>query len=396
MEIVKRILYRLWRWEHLGICLLLLATLAMHFSIINTPNQYVLDEEHYIQDARNILQGGETLRPEHAPLGKDFIVGGLFIFGDNMLGWRFFPIICGTLSILLFYLICRRLNMPKWATLSATFLLTFENMSFVQASIAMLDIFYATFMLACFWLYLRYDYPFAILAGTLSALVKLSGALALPVIALHWLLVRRDRLWHFVSSAALAPLSFVLLMILFDMVPFHRLVNPFSRIQTILSMSGSLTFANTSHPYATRPWDWLIHPDIMPYFYGPNYMGAISFTIWALIIPTAIYMIVRAIKGNQAALFGSLWFAFIYLIWIPADLITDRITYVYYFYPAVGAICLGLGLGMGQLVDIWQQRQEGKLRWVAISAVGVFLLLHLASFILLSPFSPLPMPPFLE
>jgi predicted membrane-bound dolichyl-phosphate-mannose-protein mannosyltransferase len=368
----------------------------MHFSIINTPNQYVLDEEYYVQDARAVLQGEETLRPEHAPLGKIFFVAGLSIFGDNMLGWRFFPIICGTLCILLFYLICRRLKMSKWATLSATFLLTLENMSFVQASIAMLDIFLITFMLACFWLYLRYDYPFAILAGTLGTLVKLNGALVFPVIGLHWLLMRRDRLWHFLSSAALAPLSFILLIPLFALVTFHKLVDPFWRINTILLLSSSLTVGSGTHPYITRPWDWLVYPHIMPYFYDPNYMGAISLTVWAFIIPTAIYMAVRAIKRNEAAIFGSLWFVFTYLTWIPLVLITDRITYIYYFYHAVGAICLGLGLGIGQLIDIWQQRKEGKLRWVAISSVGFFLALHIASFILLSPFSPLTVPPFLE
>jgi predicted membrane-bound dolichyl-phosphate-mannose-protein mannosyltransferase len=286
--------------------------------------------------------------------------------------------------------------MPRWGTLSATFLLTFENMNFVQSSIAMLDIFNVTFMLACFWLYLRYDYPWAVLAGTLSALVKLSGVLALPVIALHWLLVRRDRPWHFISSAALAPLSFMLLMPLFDFIVFHKFVDPITRTYVIISMSSRLVFTGTTYPYATRPWEWLIYPHIMPYSYDPGYFGAISFTIWALIIPTVIYMIVRAIKGNEAALFGSLWFVFIYLTWIPLALITDRMTYVYYFYPAVGSICLGLGLGIAQLTDIWQRRGGGKLRWAIISSVGLFLALHVATFIILSPFSPLPMPPFLE
>ena len=86
MEVVKRLLHRFWKWEHFWLCVLLVLTLALHFSIIFTPNKYVLDEEHYIQDARAILQGEETLRPEHAPLGKVLIVSGLAVFGDNMVG----------------------------------------------------------------------------------------------------------------------------------------------------------------------------------------------------------------------------------------------------------------------------------------------------------------------
>ncbi|MFC1956491.1 hypothetical protein ACFLWZ_08290 [Chloroflexota bacterium] len=78
----------------------------------------------------------------------------------------------------------------------------------------MLDIFLVTFMLACFWLCLRYNYPFAVLARSLGALVKLNGALVFPVISLHWLLTRRDRPWHFLNSVALAPISLILLLLL--------------------------------------------------------------------------------------------------------------------------------------------------------------------------------------
>ena len=37
----------------------------------------------------------------------------MLIFGDNPLGWRFFSVILGAISIVLFYLICRNLSM-RW------------------------------------------------------------------------------------------------------------------------------------------------------------------------------------------------------------------------------------------------------------------------------------------
>ena len=70
------------------------------------------------------------LRPEHPPLGKLIIVAGIEIFGDNPWGWRFFPILFGTASIVLFYFLCRRLDMSRNASNIATFLLAFENMTF--------------------------------------------------------------------------------------------------------------------------------------------------------------------------------------------------------------------------------------------------------------------------
>ena len=95
MEIARNLLHRLGKWEYLGLCLLVLVTLVMHFSIIMQPDVVVFDEQYYVDDARSILQGDDTLRPEHPPLGKLFVVLGMFVFGDNPLGWRFFS----TLSV---------------------------------------------------------------------------------------------------------------------------------------------------------------------------------------------------------------------------------------------------------------------------------------------------------
>ena len=60
-------------------------------------------------------------------------------------------------------------------------------------------------------------------------------------------------------------------------------------------------------------------------------------------------------------------------------------TYIYYFYPAVGAICLGMGLWLGQLWDIFRNRTRGKLKWFAFSVVIFVLVAHVFSFLILSP-----------
>ena len=84
MEIAKQLLYRLGKWEYTGLCLLVLVTLAMHFSTIMQPNELVFDEQFYVTDAGYILQGEGTARIEHPPLGRLFIVFGIFLFGDNL------------------------------------------------------------------------------------------------------------------------------------------------------------------------------------------------------------------------------------------------------------------------------------------------------------------------
>ena len=101
MEIVKKLLHQLGSWEYTALCLLVLITLIMHFSIIMQPSELIFDEQHYVTDARHILQGEGTERIEHPPLGKLFIVFGMFLFGDNPFGWRFFSIFFGAICIIL-------------------------------------------------------------------------------------------------------------------------------------------------------------------------------------------------------------------------------------------------------------------------------------------------------
>ncbi|MFC1912034.1 glycosyltransferase family 39 protein [Chloroflexota bacterium] len=393
---MKQKLRRLGKWEYTWLCLLVLVTLVLHFAIIANPAEPVFDEQYYIEDARDIISGDAELRAEHPPLGELLVALGILIFGDNPFGWRTIAIVFGTISIFLLYLICRRLNLSQKTSFLAVFLLAVENQSFNQASVAMLDVYSVTFTLAAFWLYLRGNYAFSGVAICLSTLAKLSGALTLPAIALHWLITRRDRRVNFIASMALAPLLFIVLIPLCDLPIVGHLANPLLRIKTILTMSGSVTLSYASHPYATRPWEWLIIPGIMPYWYVPHYTAAISFTLWALIIPIVIYMAYRAWKGDSAGWFVIAWFASTYLVWIPLALITDRITYVYYFYPTVGAICIGVGLVLSRLTDLWKKRLTGKLRWAAISAVLLYLLLHVAIFAVLSPMTTwwtFPIPP---
>lgn len=398
METVKGLVIKLVRWEYTCLCLLVVVNLAIHFSIINKPPTPVFDEYYYVNDARVILSEHTTDRTEHPPLGKLMIVSGIVLFGDNPTGWRTFPILFGTINILLLYLICRRLNMSRKASNIAAFLLTFENLSFVHGGLAMLDVFNLTLMLLSFWLYLKGIYHLSAITVALATLVKLTGVFAMLAILLHWLITRRDGWLHFAASMALAPLSFLLLMPPLEFAIYHRLMNFIYSIGVMLFQSSSLSFAyayaHSSHPDVIRPWELVMLPKVMPYV--AHYFGAISFTVWALIVPTFIYMTVKAVKKETAGLFGVLWFTSTYLVWIPITLITQRVSYVYYFYPTIGAICIGLGMGLSEAVDFWQMRRMGNLRWVVLSGVLLFLLLHFGVFIFLSPLNPWPVEDILK
>jgi dolichyl-phosphate-mannose-protein mannosyltransferase len=383
---------RFFNWEYSWLCLILIATLAMHFSIINNTSAMLFDEEHYIRDARNIIQNHDTLRSEHPPLGKLLIVAGIRLFGDNPVGWRFFSVIFGTITILLFYLLCRNLGMSRTASSLATFILALENMTFVQASIAMLDVYYVTFMVAAFLVYFYRNYIGSGILVGLSSLAKIPGVLSLPVIVIHWFATRKYRSRWVIVTIVSAVISVPLLMPLFDYIISRHFVNPLNQIKNILSLTEGLTFASSPHGAMSRPWQWVLsyrHWDWpLPNVPVPHYIQAISPSVWVAIIPVFLYLLYLAIKRNEAGIFGSAWFFSTYLIWIPASLISNRISYIYYFYPSVGAICIGLGVGLSKLINIFNERPSGRLKWAALTVVLIFLLSHVALFVIMSPVSP--------
>jgi predicted membrane-bound dolichyl-phosphate-mannose-protein mannosyltransferase len=300
----------------------------------------------------------------------------------------FFSVVFGTFSLLLFYLICLRLGLSQRVSLLATLLLALENMTFVQASVAMLDVYSLALMLAAFWLYLEGHYPLAGLFVGLSTLAKPVGGFALGVILLHWLYVRRDRVPRFLSGLLVAPISIIALLPLLDYLMLRRFVNPLAQIKTMAVLTATMTFGELTNSSQSRPWVWLLRPNTIVYSYTPKYLGALSYTVWVSVIPVIVYMVYRAARMKDgAAAFAVAWFIGTYVVLIPLVLISDRVTYGFYFYPTIGAICLGLGIGLSQLVDVWRQRRTGKLRWVAFSFVSAYLVAHVVIFALVSPMS---------
>ncbi len=381
-----------WFREWPNICALFLAlvVLILHLVIITDVESKILDEQHYVPEANALLAGDDLTdakyNPEHPPLGKLLIAGGIKAFGDDALGWRIFSVLFGVASIILFYLICQKLSSRRWLALIATFLFAFENMCFVMSSVAMLDVFSVTFMLAAFLLYLHSKYLPAGIAVALSALVKLNGAFAGGIILLHWLLVRRKPKLDGVKFLFAAPAAFFALMPLFDRLAMSKWIAPWDRIDMMLNTSKTLTFASVDHPAEARPWDWLFSPDPMWFWYSPTYQANLNWTLWALIIPAMCFALYGVVKRSSLCTFAISWFIGTYLIWIPIVIFTDRVMFKFYLYPAIGTVCLMLGLAIHEILTASSRIENKAIRWLIRTPIMAFLIGHLAVFIMLSPY----------
>jgi len=98
-------------------------------------------------NAPHTCDGLEPVFAVHPPVGKLLIAVGIKIFGYRPFGWRFVPALVGSLSVLVIYLIGRRLWEKRWAAAAAAILLGVEGLQFVQSRLAMLDIFVSFFIL---------------------------------------------------------------------------------------------------------------------------------------------------------------------------------------------------------------------------------------------------------
>jgi dolichyl-phosphate-mannose--protein O-mannosyl transferase len=114
---LKDIWSKIVRWEYSVLCFLIAFVSALHFSIITQPTYQVFDEGYNVPEALSILQGKGITNPQQPPLGKLFVVSGIFLFGDNPFGWRFFSVLFGIICVALFYLVCRQLRLSKQISL---------------------------------------------------------------------------------------------------------------------------------------------------------------------------------------------------------------------------------------------------------------------------------------
>ncbi len=133
---------------------------------------------------------------EHPPLAKLMIAFSMLLIGNNGYGFRLPSVVFGTLSILVLYLLLKRVSGDKLLSLIAAFLFSFDNLVFVHSRIATLDIFVLFFMILGFYWYFGKNMILSGVAFALSTLCKIGGLYGILVVAIYHLgkafLVKKD------------------------------------------------------------------------------------------------------------------------------------------------------------------------------------------------------------
>ena len=365
---------------------LVITAIAALLRLINVahPHQLAFDETYYVKDAWSLwtlgYEGtwGENANDAfitlqqlplseqgafivHPPLGKWLIALGMAIGGpDNSAGWRLATALLGTASVLLVYLIARRLSGSVVVASVAGTLLAIDGLSIVMSRIALLDGILTFFVLLGvlfviidrqrtipvlerrdpdkpdpFWGPVLWRRPWLIAAGTAlgaASAVKWSGLYALAGFGLYVVvtdaLARRRAgvvLWPTAAAFRQGPVSFVLLVFpalavyliswtgwLVTAGGYDRQSDPNPLIALWKyheSMLGFHVGLTRGHPYASPAWEWplLLRPtavwvDSDPTGCGTDHcIGVISAIpnplIWYAGVAAAIYLLYRLVRG---------------------------------------------------------------------------------------------------
>ena len=128
------------RAEAVGAVIFVLALAALSVGL-RQPGELYFDETWYVPAARELLHTGAMLRQEHPPLGKLLIALSIAIFGDNPIGWRALDCLFGALTLTGMYAWTLAMTRSMLWGVFAALLGFLGAVVYVQARIAMLDMF---------------------------------------------------------------------------------------------------------------------------------------------------------------------------------------------------------------------------------------------------------------
>ena len=397
------------------------AAALLTFIRLGEPRALMFDETYYAKDAcwyveasKQLCETGAEQTTVHPPLGKWLIGLGIKVFGYDSFGWRISAAVAGVGCVLLLFILGRILLASTIGAVVAAGLLAIDPLSFVQARIAMLDVFVAFFGLAAFT-FVVIDRAAAkrlrgasarpwlagagIAAGAAFA-SKWSGALviaAVVALTLGWEWGSRRRIASAPARRRAAPLLTWLViapLVTYALTYLGRFEGrllaapwgPESWFRQLwdrqLEMFHFHSTLEATHPYQSPPWSWPLLKRPVSYFFeapGGDYREVLAVgspLVWTAAFIALIWLAVRWLgRRDSGAPEGVILAGFLFS-WAPwLVLAGDRsAVFLFYMLPSVPFMCLAIGRAAARLVALKSGRP--LVMAFAAGAVGVFVWLY--------------------
>jgi len=329
----------------------------------------------------------------------------MWLIGNNEYGFRLPSVLLGTLSILVFYLLLKRVSGDKLLALIATFLFSFDNLVFVHSRIATLDIFVLFFMILGFHWYFGRKMILSGVAFALSTLCKIGGLYGILAVGVYHvgkaLFAKKgdseqqslmQRLGDLERLVIAYGVSFVGLLFVMDRL-WVGYPSPIEHITFILNYTRALV-APFPTGIQSNPWQWLLNQVQIPYlkvdvnkivdgtvvgtYTRIHFNGAMNPLTIYLTLPTVLYQTYLYFTRRQdISLLAIAWFAGTYLPFIPMALMWNRIMYLFYFLNTVPSVCIAI-------TSMALDQKPPKI------IMGLYLLAVVGMFVMMFPFKAVP------
>jgi predicted membrane-bound dolichyl-phosphate-mannose-protein mannosyltransferase len=380
---------RWWRWiaahPEAALGTLLVVSLLFRVWRLDAPDRrLIFDEAYYVNAARVILGlpipssapvsspvPGIDPNREHPPFGKVVLAASIAAIGDGPIGWRLPSLLAGLGSIALVYGIVRTAGGDGWLGVLAAAIFAFDNLALVHSRIGTLDMMMTALLLGGALFHLgRWSFG-AGAACAAAALVKIPGVygvLALLIYeALKAMMERRaSGVWprESIRSAAFLLAGFLPVwligMWLLDLLVTQYSM-PWEHLAYIVGAGAAHGSAAGPTNFESYPWQWLYNEVQMPYLqitdhvvvngeeigtrFSVYFRGAMTPAIIGA-APLALgYAGWRWWRTREPlALWVMAWVAGTYLPYFLLALVTNRITYIYYFLPVLPAVTVAIAL----------------------------------------------------
>ena len=390
-------------------------------------NSTYFDEIYHARAGYEYLHGINVFENTHPPLGKNFIMWSIRVFGMTPFGWRFPGTLAGVLMIPLLYALARLLFKSNNWGLFAAAVFTFDFMHFAQTRIATIDSYVTLFIIAMYLFMFMFVHGvergdslkrkmiILALCGIsvgLAAAAKWQGVYAIlglpfvffPALYKQYLYDSKQATRIFYACFGFF-IAIPLVIYVLSYIPFVAatggggLRNVWGNQMSMFSYHSGLV---AEHGFSSIWWEWpLVLRPI--WLYGGNYVDGVRGTIasfgnpavWWLGVVATIYMLfygvtgltplefiapnkpgnakkVRAFKGfDTAVFFIVVGYAAQYLPWVGIS----RLTWIYHYFPSVPFVVLTITWAFKHIIDRRPSLRVCAIGYVVIVA-GLFALFY--------------------
>ena len=344
--------------KHLKILLLLILVFSFLSRTLwlGSPKNEYFDEVYHAFTARQILHGkvepwewwntspeGFAYEWTHPPLAKLGMVVGMLIFGENSFGWRIPGAMMGVGSVLLVYLIAKKIFKDELLGILSAGAFSLDGLPLVMSRIGMNDSYLLFFVLLSIYLFLTDKLFLSAIAFGLAISSKWSGVWVLPILFVSHFVFKKKIKINYLWFLALPPAVYLATYI--PMFLTGHGIDIFWGMQK--QMWWYHTQLKATHPYTSAWWSWpLLARPI--YLYTSEEVAGVVSRIYAMgnpiifwgglasIIISFVYALKFRIKKLALIIFS-------YLVFFVPWAASPRIMFLYHYLPSIPFLAIALG-----------------------------------------------------